>query len=312
VLTLRNVIALIALLQAIPASAATVAYWRFDDPVAANGQPVPAPGPGGGNAGQPYSPYIVDSSGNGNDLRTYSPDSPDSRPRWSTDVPFGTVPQTGAGNGYSLQFTPNQDLYSAGPGTGIDLTSHVFSTGFTIEASFKALDYNRYHGIVGKDGSPLSGSGEPLAAIQMKMRGDTNRLQIELLDSAGNYHSIQSNFVPDLNTWYNIAAVSDGAILSLYVKGPGDTGYVLQGFEGTTGGFYNGGSSAWTVGRGYYNSNIADWTNGFIDEVRISDTALLPSQFLAVAPVPEPSSVAAAMGLALAAGLAFRRRMAAR
>jgi hypothetical protein len=36
----------------------------------------------------------------------------------------------------------------------------------------------------------------------------------------------------------------------------------------------------WTVGRGMFNNNVTDWSDAFIDEVRISDVALTPNQFL--------------------------------
>src|SRR5581483_523922 len=46
-----------------------------------------------------------------------------------------------------------------------------------------------------------------------------------------------------------------------------------------SGGLYNS-NGTWTVGRGFFNNNITDWFDGRIDEVRISDVALDPSQFL--------------------------------
>ena len=64
----------------------------------------------------------------------------------------------------------------------------------------------------------------------------------------------------------------------------------------------SGVAATWTVGRGFFNDGITDWADGLIDEVRISDSALSPGEFLAV---PEPSS----LGLLGVAGLlALRRR----
>jgi hypothetical protein len=40
----------------------------------------------------------------------------------------------------------------------------------------------------------------------------------------------------------------------------------------------------WSVGRGMFNNGVTDWSNAIIDEVKISDTALTPSQFEFVAP----------------------------
>ena len=40
-------------------------------------------------------------------------------------------------------------------------------------------------------------------------------------------------------------------------------------------------NSPWSIGRGIYNNNPADWINGGeVDEVRLSNTALSPSKFL--------------------------------
>ena len=39
--------------------------------------------------GGPYSPYIQDSSGNNNQLRTFSTNNPDTRPRWTSNVSSG-------------------------------------------------------------------------------------------------------------------------------------------------------------------------------------------------------------------------------
>jgi hypothetical protein len=52
----------------------------------------------------------------------------------------------------------------------------------------------------------------------------------------------------------------------------------------TSGSGYNAG--AWSVGRGLYDGLHTDRAYGFIDEVRISDAALSPAEFLA-APRPQ-------------------------
>jgi hypothetical protein len=36
----------------------------------------------------------------------------------------------------------------------------------------------------------------------------------------------------------------------------------------------------WSVGRGYYDGRVGCWFQGWIDEVRICDAALEPSEFL--------------------------------
>src|SRR5262249_22077112 len=36
----------------------------------------------------------------------------------------------------------------------------------------------------------------------------------------------------------------------------------------------------WSIGRGFYNTSPADWFNGVIDEVRLTNSALSPNDFL--------------------------------
>lgn len=45
-------------------------------------------------------------------------------------------------------------------------------------------------------------------------------------------------------------------------------------------------ANSWTLGRGPYGGSSADSIGGYLDEVRISDVALAPSQFLNVIPSP--------------------------
>lgn len=94
--------------------------------------------------------------------------------------------------------------------------------------------------------------------------------------------------------WYAMAAVSDGRILSLYLNDfSNGNGYQLVAQEdmtlsgslntALTAGFGSGGD--WhagdiSVGRGLWDGAHIDRCYGFIDEVRLSDTALTPNQFL--------------------------------
>jgi hypothetical protein len=88
------------------------------------------------------------------------------------------------------------------------------------------------------------------------------------------------------NQWYHLAAVSDGRELRLYVDARDGRGYQLCGADhlhaerGSTllGPFNN--DAEWSVGRGRCNRLACEWFQGWIDEVRICDVALAPSEFL--------------------------------
>jgi hypothetical protein len=100
-----------------------------------------------------------------------------------------------------------------------------------------------------------------------------------------------------------MAAVSDGSILSLYLRNVTEGGawsliaqtdMTLSGSANTalTAGTGDGGdwdAGNWSIGRGLYAGGHGDRAYGFIDEVRISDAALDASDFLFV--IPEPMTL---------------------
>ena len=247
----------------------TVAYWRFEEgSVDQEFQPPTDP------AG-PDSGLARDSFGGDDALRTYSAET---NPTYSGEVPADKVTVTGENNRRSLSFTPGaedggEDLYTAQPGT---LNPHAFNQ-WTVEASFNVDTVEKWQGIVGKDGKPTPSA---LAPLQLKVRDDNDLLQIEIIDAAGNEKQVSSLAPIEPGVWYNAAAVSDGTTMKLYLDDTRDeAGYVLQGTVDVAGGLFPV-ESGWAVGRGFFGGNPADWTDGRIDEVRISDAALDPGKFL--------------------------------
>jgi hypothetical protein len=259
-----------------PPADPTVAYWRFEEGQADQEFQPPSFDNG------PDSGLAIDSAGNDDALRTFSSNT---NPTYVADVPAATVTVTGASNTLSLDFIPNEDLYTARQGA---INPYMFDR-FTVEASFNA-DTITWMNIVGKDGKPLQDVA--ISPLQLKVRDDTDKLQIEIIDHSGQEKQVQSIDPIVAGHWYHAAAVSDGTTLSLYLDDttlPG--GYVLQGSVPVSGGLYDS-NGTWTVGRGYFNGNNTDWFDGRIDEVRISGAALDPSQFLfAQASAPRVTNV---------------------
>lgn len=287
-------------------SGSTLVHWNFDE--GSDGASVPA-GAGGGEA--EFDDTVLDSSGNGNHLRTWANFS---APVYSANVPFGSVPQTGRSNSLALDFSPNQDLYAAGK----PINAQQF-TEWTIEASFMANVVDNWQVIVGKDGHPLL-PGQPQGGdlhgappVFLKTLAFNSHLELGLVDGAREFHGIQSTDPLQTGQWYSVAATATANEISLWLKGPGDSNYVLQGSAAISGAFlapsdFNDPADfewSWSVGRGMWNGNIADWFDGMVDEVRISDTALDPSEFMAI---PEPSTYALLGGLAALALVMVRRR----
>jgi hypothetical protein len=243
--------------------AATVAYWRFEE------------GPVNTLVPHPQLDVIQDWSGNGNLMRTFADFS---APQYVADVPFAAVPQTGAANHLALSFWPNRDLYTAGK----PINTHAFSA-WTLEATFKPNSVTAYQVIVAKDGNPI-GFAPP---IFLKILAHNQHLELGLVDGAGQFRSLLSQAPLQVGQWYSVAGTATATEMSLWMKGPGDSAYVLQGTIPISGAFYTVQDVAWVVGRGMWNGNITDWFDGVIDEVRISDHVLNPSEFLAV---PEPGT----------------------
>jgi hypothetical protein len=298
------------------ANATTVAYWRFETGPA-DTDVIHSIGDG------QFDGTIPDVSGNGNNLSTWSQGGCCGY-QYRSDVPFSPVPQTGAANNFSVKNT--------GGGPGIFTTSSVSlppgvdaetmnPAAFTVEASWKP-ENGGYRTVVGRDARNVATSNGDLAAVYLQARPD-NSVGILFVDVAGNVHEAFSpagfihgfDFGTDPNglngTWYNLAGVSDGTTLSLYVNNAlvASTPYVSADprlATGTTsGGDWHAGE--WSVGRGLYGGGHTDRGYGFIDEVRISNSALASSQLL-MASVPEPASVALLAMVSLALAGARRRQ----
>jgi hypothetical protein len=326
------------LVAPLAAQAATQAYWRFEDK---NGLPaIPGdtlrstPAGGGTTSGGNTVDLTSDSSGNGNELRTFhSPNDPtspdgvqrlDTSPEYVLDTPALIVPQTGAPNLLAFDFdrAPGQDqqppgtlpnnaapddIYSqdnenqAGP-----INAMVFNQ-YTIEGAFNVDTLGLFQSVAVKDGSvgDVGGVGPgPLPSMNVKLFAD-NTFNIETFDAAGAFHKVTANDLMVADRWYKFAAVNDGSTLSLYLDSSDGNGYVLQTQQAAvSGGLFNN-DSVWAVGRGWFNG-VNDFFDGQIDEVRISDVALSPSEFLFV--IPEPSTSLMLVAALVGCGLHSRRR----
>lgn len=325
---LKALAALCVAAPAVASHAGTLAYWRFEG----DGADVPVAGTtqvedtNGRNLGVtfPNAPGIaaVDSSGNGNTLRAWEHSW--AGHAYQSTVPAAVVPQTGAPNNFSVQNTGDfpalftWSLKSA-PTTDVEAIKPL---AWTIEASILSTNTGSHRTFVGRDGNRDTGATDGnRAPLYFKTFNGT--LQILFTDEAGNVYDLSDTTgAISTNTWYNVAAVSDGTTLSLY-KDAG-AGYQLVNSMALVAGDTrlnyddNGSTSAgdtqwgWTVGRGRYGGGDlqgdghGDRWFGAIDEVRISDRALSPNQFLFAA-VPEPSGLALAGIVAAVAGLHRRR-----
>lgn len=289
-----SVAALNLLLGASVLDAATVAHWRFEE------GPAGAAVPHAGAAGA-FDGTTPDTSGNGNSLSTWTQGS------WAgfayrADVPPGWAPSAGMStNRFSIRNTgsyPAAFTSSAGSlPSGIDVEA-MTPAAFTIEAVYKPEANGGHRTVVGRDARNVAAANGEWAALYLQVRPDDSA-RILFVDVSGvaheaaSYPGLVAGFDAGTNpagagaAWYRLAAVSDGATLALYVNnvpvastdmtlsGSPDT---ALGMGATSGSDWHAGG--WSVGRGLYGGGHTDRAYGFIDEVRISDTALAPEEFL--------------------------------
>ena len=281
--------------------AATVANWRHEE------------GPLGSIV--PDGPdTVLDSSGSGNHMETFSSGvAPFTAATYVSEVSPLAL-RSGLSNTLSLDFGPQpvegtEDGADPGNGNarnddnftfGKPIQTKVF-TAMTVELSFNMHEVGPglYQALVGKDGKPLGDApGEddsPVPPFKVLIRGDNfpdtvnNQLFIEWIDGDGTLNSdvhflaTRETIVP--GTWYHVAFTLTPAEAQLWVAE--DTGpYLLkdtrsgQDYTGAAGEVLVQDPTPWTIGRGMFGNGVTDWSNAIIDEVRISDVALTPDQFL--------------------------------
>lgn len=275
------------------AFASTSAYWRHEEGIA--GSFVPA-GPD----------TVLDSSGNGNHMQTFASGVEPFTSATYTSVVSPLALRSGLPNTLSLDFGAfptigeddgggrNDDNY-----TQDKMIQTELFTAMTVELAFNMHVIDGYQNLIGRDGKPLGDApGEPdspVAPFQMKIRGDDfpnavpNQLFVEWIDGDGDIHILASGETTQANQWYHMAFTLTDTSAELWVAG--ETGdYVLK--DAISGEDFAGDlgpgevlifdPTPFSIGRGMFNNGVTDWSDALIDEVRISNEALAPDQFLFV------------------------------
>jgi hypothetical protein len=291
------------------ACASTVANWRHEEGT------VGSIVPDGANT-------VLDSSGNGNHMQTFrSAFAPFTAATYSSIVPALPL-RSGQANTKSLDFGPmptigmedggdpdnnnnalNDDNYTTPDKPG---NNPVFGA-LTVELAFNMHAVGGFQALMGHDGRPLGDApGEdnnPVPPLKIMVRGDDfpppgsgipNQLFVEWVDGDGTLntddHFLAGGETIQPDHWYQVAFTLTASTAELWVSE--DSGpYVLK--DSSTGDYIGADGRVlvseplgWSVGRGMYNNNPADWANAIIDEVKISDTALTASEFEFLAPTP--------------------------
>jgi hypothetical protein len=290
-------------------SAATTAYWRHEEgapnTLVPDGQNTVMDSSGSGNHMQTFS-----STNFPHTAPTYTasvspvPLRSGLANTRSLDFGFGSVPGVPEGP------EPNDDNFTA---NDKPIEEKLF-TAMTVEAAFNMktvtppgpLGNGPFQALVGKDGAP---AGIPEPPFKLIVRGDDfpnlipNQLVAEWIDGDNQLQRVVLGETVVEDTWYHAAFTLTATNAELWVADetgtytlrdsisaaslidPNDPGLGFIGgedmdFAGPAGQVMILDPTPWTVGRGMFNNNVTDWSDAIIDEVRISDVALTPGQFL--------------------------------
>jgi len=260
-------------------TASTIAYWRFEEGTVASKVP------GQGMMGRHNTSYVRDSSGNGNHLRTLDEST---APTYRNDVASSAIPQIGEANHGSLEFgkelggAPKYLCSYDDSSFEKSLNYHEFRE-WTIEASVRLTSLTDWYqtfvcreryGSAGRACLYLQATPKHLVPVAGSSVFSVRALQ------ADEKFVILNGVTPLVaGVWYNIAAVCDGQVLSLYLFDKHTGLYRLEGSTPFHGPMHTG-NRFWLVGQGQASIPLADQTFGLIDEVRVSDKALNPRKFL--------------------------------
>ena len=257
------------------ASAGTVGSGRMEE--------------GAANAVASGAGGVLDSSGNGNNGTALN------GPVYRANTAVSTIPQTGAANARSMQFsgTGQQRVFlSDGP-------QYAIGGSLTIEAYFNVAAIPNTAGAILFRGDDRSGFDPYFLNVE------TGLIRFGIYDASNNSALVTAP-LPGLNQWVFAAGVLDtnAHTMSLYVNGTlantvSTTLTPLVNLDPTQ-------EPGVAIG-GHPSTFFGDFMSfdGMIDEVRLSNTALAPSQFLNA--VPEPTT-GALLGCVLIGLVARRRR----
>lgn len=253
----------------------TAAYWRFEEKT----------------TGLIAYPQIVgavkDSSGKGNEMMTWQDYT---APSHTATVAASNVTNTEAMNSASLAFTEvdgnrytSDNIYTAGTAP---INATIFNA-LTVEASFLTTRTGRGQGIIGKSGNPTGMAAPYQTPFTLKLNA-ANLVVAGLIDGSSAAKEVVSPRTITANEWYSVAVTVSPTTLSLWMKGPEDSSYVLEGSVAITGAWYpTEFSRSWVIGQTEFDPAAAggfggfDSFNGNIDEVRVSSRVLPSGKFLA-------------------------------
>lgn len=261
---MKNVLCLVLVgMMSMVSYAATVAYWDFEDGVA--GQPFTPEGEPGGSGG---------SADTVNGYMMYGWDH-----YWG---PSWTSP--GVDSALAMKNADNhQDGYATDPA----LKGWSPST-WTVECAVYLEEIAGWETMIGRDGSSQS---ESASDFYLSNNGIDDRFRIDVDTVGGQRWILDGDYTVQTNTWYALAAMSDGVTLSLWLddgSGYAQIGSLDISAQSVADNALAATNYNWTFGRGWFDGNFVDHIDGMMDNIRFSDTALAAEELI---PIPEPATL---------------------
>lgn len=190
---------------------------------------------------------------------------------WSTDVPVSTIPQTGEANTSSIRFGGGSEY--------IDMSNYndlLLGYSFTIEMFIKP-DEN-----AAQYGASIFGFGSDYSDklfFSISISSGQSYFTSQFMDTQVYFLAEEIRF----NEWQHVALVKEQGEYSVYLDGQ-----LLhnEGLSSALDGPYE------FYGDPTIGTRTIGTFRGWIDEFRISDTALTPDQFLGAYGIPEPGTIA--------------------
>jgi hypothetical protein len=235
-----------------PVQTATIAYWRFEN--------------GEANSTASGKGTVLDSSGNGFNGTAYG------GPHYRANVMTNPVPKTGAQNAFSLEFNGINDRVFISDNLAFQLTHSLTIEAYVNIHSIAETNSWRYIFFRGDDRGGL----DPY--VLWVFRSDAgSTIGFEIKD-ANNEGGFVTALIPAFNQWFHVAGTLDDSTgaMKLYING--DFVSSITTMHRPMGPLDSGRNPG--LGIGDLQNASSQQFDGLIDEVRISDQALLPSQFL--------------------------------
>ena len=244
------------------AHAETKAYWRFE-----NGSPGDYAAVG----------IVANSDETGvNSLSVYDRNT---RPFYSGDVATATIPRTGAPNRVAAGFHWSEDFFTREAPLNTFNFGPRGSNAWTVELSVKLTGAEGTTRLFGRDGvTPNVNDRGPLQIVAVGDKDGKFDVRAEILDGSNTFRDAISAPNYRVAQWINIAATADATTLKLYVDALDGKGYQMVAQKPIKGAL-NETTGVFSIGRGF-DKRSTGRMGGLVDEVRVSDQALAPAQFL--------------------------------